>query len=173
MDHNEFINNMEKASSGFDKETALQIIKNSFSKIQHNEDGTINLVIVMEELAELQQQLSKYIRGKADFECLVEELGDVMLGVYYVQEICGISDEMLHKAMNVKLERQDKRNEKHVLQTEQNEENEENEENEPITFMCPSCGRIYEHTSSYVKYDDGRRTRIYCPACAKYIKDTT
>ena len=116
MDHNEFIKNMEKASEDFDKDTALKIIKNSFGKIQHNEDGVVNLVIVMEELAELQQQISKCIRGKEDFESLVEELGDVMLGIYYVQEICHISDEMLHKAMNVKLERQDKRNEMHVLQ---------------------------------------------------------
>ena len=120
MDRKEFIKSMGKASENFDKDTALQIIKNSFGKIQHNEDGAVNLVIVMEELAELQQQLSKHIRGKEDFECLVEELGDVMLGVYYVQEICGISDEMLHKAMNVKLDRQDKRNEMHVLQKNMN-----------------------------------------------------
>lgn len=110
MDRNEFVEKFNQADDALDKENALRIIKNSFGKIKNNKDGIVNLVIVMEELAELQQQLSKYIRGKEDFECLVEELGDVMLGIYYVQEICGISDEMLHKAMNVKLERQDNRN---------------------------------------------------------------
>lgn len=115
MDREQFVAELEQADENFDKETALKIIKNSFGKIKNNKDGIVNLVIVMEELAELQQQLSKFIRGKEDFECLVEELGDVMLGIYYVQEICGISDEMLHKAMNVKMDRQDKRNETHVL----------------------------------------------------------
>ena len=35
----------------------------------------------------------------------MEELGDVQLGIYYVQEICRISDEELHKSMNVKMRR--------------------------------------------------------------------
>ena len=42
---------------------------------------------------------------------LIEELGDVYLGVKYVQEIFDISDEILAKAVNVKLSRQNIRNE--------------------------------------------------------------
>lgn len=111
MDHQEFTKAMKTAEDTVDKERAFQILRDSMGKVKNNDDGTVNLIIVMEELAELQQQLSKYIRGKEDFTGLVEELGDVMLGIYYVQEICGISDELLHKAMNIKLNRQEKRNE--------------------------------------------------------------
>lgn len=37
-----------------------------------------------------------------------EELADVQLGIYYVQEICGIATDDLHKAMNVKMKRLEK-----------------------------------------------------------------
>ena len=111
MDHQEFTKAMKTAEDTVDKERAFQVLRATMGKVKNNDDGTVNLIIVMEELAELQQQLSKYIRGKEDFTGLVEELGDVMLGIYYVQEICGISDELLHKAMNIKLNRQEKRNE--------------------------------------------------------------
>ena len=50
------------------------------------------------------------------------------------------------------------------------ETKEQNKQNEPIIFMCPSCGRIFDKTCLYVKHNDGRRTKIYCLACAKHIQ---
>lgn len=67
--------------------------------------GTRNLIIVMEELAELQQQLSKVLRGKGDHIGLIEELADVQMGLDYVKHICNISDDEVNKAINVKLDR--------------------------------------------------------------------
>lgn len=67
--------------------------------------GTRNLVIVMEELAELQQQLSKFLRGKGDHIGLVEECADVIMGMDYVKHICNITDEEINKAINVKIDR--------------------------------------------------------------------
>ena len=34
----------------------------------------------------------------------LEELADVQIGIYYVQEICGITNEELQKAINVKID---------------------------------------------------------------------
>lgn len=59
----------------------------------------------MEELAELSQAIAKELRDKGDNINLLEELADVQLGIYYVQEIFSITDENLHKAMNVKMRR--------------------------------------------------------------------
>lgn len=67
--------------------------------------GHQNLIIVMEELAELTQEISKTLRGKGDYIGLVEELSDVALGIIYVQQVVGISDEILQKAMSVKIAR--------------------------------------------------------------------
>lgn len=70
-----------------------------------NPRGHRNLIIVMEELSELAKEISKELRGKGDNTSILEELADVQLGIYYVQEIIGIQDESLLKAMAVKMER--------------------------------------------------------------------
>lgn len=67
--------------------------------------GHRNLIIVMEELAELTQEISKELRGKEDPIGLLEELADVALGIIYVQKVIGIPDDVLQKAMSVKMTR--------------------------------------------------------------------
>ena len=59
----------------------------------------------MEELAELAQEISKFLRGKGDFNGLLEELADVETMVYYLKAIVGITDDDIQKAMTVKIER--------------------------------------------------------------------
>ena len=68
------------------------------------------LIIVMEKLSELSNEISKELRGKDDKYIILEELADVQLGIYYVQEICGIHYDDLHMAINVK-----RRRPEHVL----------------------------------------------------------
>ena len=75
------------------------------SPVYIGDDGTRNLIIVMEELAELSQQISKHVRGKTDRLGLIEEVGDVYLALVYVMEICHISEAEINKAMNVKINR--------------------------------------------------------------------
>lgn len=74
-------------------------------------DGdTKKLQIAQEELAELIQAISKYMRGTPDSNMLVlEELADVTIVLSYVRQICGFDLEDLVKAMNVKIEREKKR----------------------------------------------------------------
>lgn len=61
-----------------------------------------NLIVVLEELSELQKEVTKYIRGKRDRIGMIEEMADVLIAIMYLQDICGIETTELYKAMNVK-----------------------------------------------------------------------
>ena len=114
MDKKQFIKEMQLlkemkvSEKSVDKEDIKRIIKHSIAdnfKDDKNPRGHQNLIIVMEELAELSQAVSKQLRGIGDNTNLLEELADVQLGIYFVQEICGVADEDINRAINVKAER--------------------------------------------------------------------
>lgn len=67
--------------------------------------GYEQLIIVMEELAELAQEVSKKLRGKGDYYNLLQELADVYICIKTIQEICGVDDDSLQKALTVKIDR--------------------------------------------------------------------
>lgn len=67
--------------------------------------GHRNLIICMEEMSELIKEISKHLRDKGDKYDLLQELADVQLAIYYIQNICEISSEDLHKAMSIKMKR--------------------------------------------------------------------
>ena len=107
MDIVEFSNEYHDADDKIDQEHLNQVISRSIESNLPDgyPRGHKNLIIVMEELAELSQEISKEIRGTANYYNTLQELADVVLGIEYVKNICFISDEELHKAMNVKLNR--------------------------------------------------------------------
>ena len=107
MDRDKFISAMEKASDVVSDDSMDRYLMEVLDPdpLYINTPGTRNLVIVMEELAELQQQISKYLRGKGDMVGLTEELGDVYLSLRYVEFICGVNKSDIRKAMNVKIDR--------------------------------------------------------------------
>ena len=100
MDRDTFVREFGFASPSLDKRKIKKLVKKS---VNANQDG--NLIIVMEELSELQKEVSKQIREQGDIVSLTEEMADVALGVIYLQEICGITTEDIYKAMNVKMKR--------------------------------------------------------------------
>lgn len=106
MDKQFFIDRMKDAEP-MNKSDIDKILVDSVNSNIHdgNPRGHRNLIIVMEELAELTKEISKELRGKGDIDNITEELADVQLGIYYVQEIVGVSDEILQKAMAVKMNR--------------------------------------------------------------------
>lgn len=61
--------------------------------------------IVMEEFAELQQQVSKQIRGYGDETGLLEEMADAYICLNFLESIFNIPKEQLQKAIDVKLYR--------------------------------------------------------------------
>lgn len=90
-----------------DKKWIMDVIKQAVDSGPHDDSprGRQNLIIAMEELAELSKEISKELRGKGDLHHILEELADVQLSIYYVQEICGISSRDLRRAVTVKAER--------------------------------------------------------------------
>lgn len=66
---------------------------------------TSNLIIAVEELGELQKEITKYMRGYRDRIGMAEEMADVIVMLVYISEICEIPFEDVYKAMNVKLDR--------------------------------------------------------------------
>lgn len=104
-----FLEKMGRDIEPLEKEKIMDIIDRSVSKTDSvTPRGHRNLIIVTEELAELTQEVSKKLRGKENYYNLLEEMADVQLALYYLQNICGICDEDLQKAIRIKAERVDK-----------------------------------------------------------------
>lgn len=67
--------------------------------------GLRNLIIAMEELSELQQAISKILRGKGDKLNVMEELVDVEVIMETVKNTMGITEQELDKMRYIKLKR--------------------------------------------------------------------
>ena len=106
MDRTLFLSEMDKALP-LGRDVVDRVIQKSIDSnlSDGNPRGHRNLIIVMEELSELTKEISKELRGKGDRDGIIEELADTILGIYYVQDILGISDEEISKAIAVKTKR--------------------------------------------------------------------
>lgn len=63
------------------------------------------LLIAMEELSELQKEISKYIREKNNKEELAEEIADVLIMIDQIKYITEVRDEAIEKYFNIKTKR--------------------------------------------------------------------
>lgn len=88
-----------------DKQYLVDILEKN---LQHNGKST-ELVIIMEELAELTQQVSKKFRCEEDPMHLLEEVADVYICLEELKMIADIYDDEIEAAMSVKLDRIRKR----------------------------------------------------------------
>ena len=64
------------------------------------------LAVVIEEMAELTQELTKMLRGRDNRTGVIEELADVQLCVWVTMKMLGITDKELNQAIQVKSDRQ-------------------------------------------------------------------
>lgn len=65
--------------------------------------------MVLEEMAELQKEICKDMRGKPNQEAITEEVADVLIMLEQVQMMYRIDETKLHEITNSKLRRQLKR----------------------------------------------------------------
>lgn len=88
-----------------------KILKNSIEYLsteKQTDYGSVNLIIAMEELAELSQSVSKYLRGIRDSESmlnLLEEVADVEIALKYIKQITCLKNEDVLLAKDIKLNR--------------------------------------------------------------------
>ena len=71
----------------------------------NSKSNTENKAIIIEELSELQKEITKDIRKKLNKEHLLEEIADVIIVLHMAKEIYNISESELDKAINKKMER--------------------------------------------------------------------
>ena len=95
-------------------EKTLEEIKNRKSKITFEEkiklllnskSSTENKAIIIEELSELQKEVTKDIRKKFNRDNFLEEMADVVIVLHMAKEIYNISESELDKVINKKMER--------------------------------------------------------------------
>ena len=83
-------------------EEKIKLLLNSKSDIE-------NKAIIIEELSELQKEITKDIRKKLNKEHLLEEIADVIIVLHMAKEIYNISESELEEWVNKKMERNLKR----------------------------------------------------------------
>lgn len=71
----------------------------------NSKSNTENKAIIIEELSELQKEITKDIRKNLNKEHLLEEMADVVIVLHMAKEIYNISESELDKAINEKMER--------------------------------------------------------------------
>ncbi len=64
---------------------------------------TLQQVVAIEELSELQKEISKQIRGKGSLINLVEEIADVKIMISQLMMIHNISDKEVNDEINFKI----------------------------------------------------------------------
>lgn len=105
MDREEFKTKLECGIT-FSDDIRRDIITKSITRCSRQ----VKTIVCMEECSELIQQLSKYCRGEGDHYSLLEELADVYICLRMIQNLYGVSDVELDKAVDVKLAREKERN---------------------------------------------------------------
>ena len=62
-------------------------------------------VVAIEEMSELQKELTKFIRGKGNRDNLIEEVADVLVMITQIQLMYHIPDDEVERIMHLKLNR--------------------------------------------------------------------
>ena len=81
-----------------DEETfnsALDITIDSSKTLNVNEE----IIVAVEELSELQKELTKYIRGERDFTGVEEEMADVYIALGLIKKMLNIPQEEIDKKL--------------------------------------------------------------------------
>lgn len=104
MNRSRFIQGLKSDIQLSEKERR-RIIRNSIKKYPWK----LKCTVAMEEFAELQQQVSKQIRGYGDKLGLLEEIADAYICLSFLESIFDVKPEDLQKAIDVKLQREKER----------------------------------------------------------------
>ena len=83
--------------------------KNALVKALEKFGSISELIITVEELSELQKEVTKQLRNEGKMENLVEEMADVYIVMEYLKMIFAITDDDINKEVEKKLNRLENR----------------------------------------------------------------
>lgn len=101
MDREKFKEQMKKISVPMSNGLKTSIMTHHRSNVTQQEI----YIVAMEELSELQKEISKTLRGIGERDGLLEEIADVIIVVDNIRHLQDIGDLELDRALTVKLER--------------------------------------------------------------------
>ena len=101
MNRSRFIQGL-KSDIQLSENERRRIIRKSLQKYPWK----LKCTVAMEEFAELQQQISKQVRGYGDRIGLLEEMADAYICLRFLESIFDVKEEGLQKAIDVKLDRE-------------------------------------------------------------------
>ena len=99
MDRNEFTKKMLSKDIYITQKEILHIINESIC----NTPKMLKYIIAIEELSELQKEISKHARGEHNWMAIVEEMADVYIMLETIKHIVDIPATAVEKAINIKL----------------------------------------------------------------------
>lgn len=105
MEKFEFVKQL-RSNIKYSNQERVNIIRKSCNK----DSWQTKCVVAMEELSELSQQLSKQYRCSGSIYSLIEEMADVYIVLTTIAMIFNLDDELIERAIDVKLYRECKRN---------------------------------------------------------------
>lgn len=83
-----------------------KILDQSIEKLHNDEidmiKGFRNIIIILEELGELNKELTKALRDKEDRIGIIEETADVLICIEYIKKIFNITEREINNAIYVK-----------------------------------------------------------------------
>ena len=83
-----------------------KILDQSIEKLHNDEidmiKGFRNIIIILEELGELNKELTKALRDKKDRIGIIEETADVLICIEYIKKIFNITEREINSAIYVK-----------------------------------------------------------------------
>lgn len=115
MDREKFVEELHKMDPDYNpgyvkKPTEIDDVMQAcidHAKNNYMQDNNMyQLAVVIEEMAELTQELTKMLRGRDNRTGVVEELADVQLCVWVTMKMLGITDKEINQAIQVKSDRQ-------------------------------------------------------------------
>lgn len=117
METKDFKKKFMKASPDIDRSlTFNRIVRRDIKRLGE----TMCNIIAMEELSELQKEVSKKIRNKKeDNYDLLQEIADVLICIGCLTQEYNISSDDVNKALNVKLERIEEKNKEYFSKFEE------------------------------------------------------
>ena len=87
------------------KEMLNDLQKNALVKALEKFGSISELIITVEELSELQKEVTKQLRNEGKMENLVEEMADVYIVMEYLKLIFAINDEDIKTEIAFKIDR--------------------------------------------------------------------